>query len=83
MQKSTSPNNSFDEGPSAEPRTGVPQAGDADAVEKTTYTVGAGTDDRARRPPAPDDEDNATTAPDRIPSPRRGTGGDVPTTPDV
>ena len=66
MQKSTSPDESFDE-------TG-PGAGDADA-QKTTYVVGQGTDDRAGQRPAKKDSD-AVTQPPRDVEPRRGTGPD-------
>ena len=75
MQKSSSPGNSFDEtAASGTPDTG-PVVGDADAVQKTTWVVGKGTDPGASLP-----VDEAT--PGRTPSgappqpaSRRGTDG--------
>ncbi|MBV9880061.1 MAG: hypothetical protein JO180_06160 [Gemmatirosa sp.] len=66
MEKSTAPSNSFDE-------TG-PEAGGADAVEKTTWVVGKGTDDRADRESSKPGEVGSDA--DRDPPPRRGTGAD-------
>ena len=57
MQKSTDPNAAFGQAPPEAPN-GSPVAGDADAVEKTTYTVGKGTDDRAQRAPAAADPED-------------------------
>ena len=65
MQKSTAPNNSFDENGSGE--------GGADEVQKTTYVAGKGTDDRANRiAPEPG---AVSSEEDRDPAPRRGTDG--------
>ena len=71
MQKSSSPGNSFDEVPNAP--NGTPVAGDADAVEKTTFTVGKGTDDRAQRAPDAADPGRDRDETDRDPGERRGT----------
>jgi hypothetical protein len=65
MQKSTAPNNSFDENGSGE-------AG-ADAVQKTTWVVGKGTDDRANR--IAEEPGEVSSASDRDAAPRRGTEG--------
>ena len=78
MQKSNSPGASFDEVPNAP--DGTPTVGDADAVEKTTYTVGKGTDDRAERLPAAAVPDVDRDRTDRDPPPRRGTAADDATT---
>lgn len=63
MQKSSSPDDSFD--------ANGPGAGEADA-EKTTYVVGQGTDDRAGQRPAKKDSDAVTQEP-RALDERRGT----------
>ena len=75
MQKSTDPNASFDEVPPEAPN-GSPVAGDADAVEKTGYVVGKGTDDRAERSPNAADPKVDRDETDRDPPPRRGTSAD-------
>jgi hypothetical protein len=65
MQKSTAPNNSFDENGSGE--------GGADEVQKTTYLAGKGTDDRANR--IGRDAGEVSSESDRDATPRRGTDG--------
>ncbi len=66
MQKSSDPNNSFSE---------PPVTGGADATQKTTYTVGKGTDDRAQLPPS-EVKDQGTAAEGVQPPERRGTASD-------
>lgn len=44
MQKSSDPNNSFDAVEGTPPAGGPPPVGGADAVQKTTWVVGEGTD---------------------------------------
>ena len=78
MQKSNSPGASFDEVPDTP--NGTPTVGDADDVQKTTFTVGKGTDDRAQRSPAAADPGVDRDRTDRDPPPRRGTAGDDATT---
>ena len=74
MQKSSSPDDSFDAVP--HPPNCTPTVGDADDVEGTTYVVGKGTDDRAERSPAAADPKVDRDETDRDPPPRRGTAGD-------
>ena len=75
MEKSSSPGNSFDETAASGTPNAPPVVGDADAVQKTTWVVGKGTD-----PDAADPENERT--PGRTPSgappqpaSRRGTDG--------
>ena len=82
MQKSTAPNASFDsDAPGGAADANPPVAGDADAVEKTTYVVGKGTDDRANRldPATRENRDERDGLVEdesgRDPSSRRGTTG--------
>jgi len=79
MQKSSAPNASFDsDAPGGASDASPPLAGDADAVEKTTYVVGKGTDDRATRlDPAVDDDRDGEVENEsgRGAPPRRGTTG--------
>jgi hypothetical protein len=79
MQKSTAPNASFDaDAPGGAADASPPVVGDADAVEKTTYVVGKGTDDRATRldPAADNDRDGRVeNETGRAPSAPRGTTG--------
>ena len=68
MEKSSAPGNSFDE-------TAAGGAGDADAVQKTGYVVGHGTDPADRRP---EDEQERGRTPSGAPpysTPPRGTDG--------
>ena len=77
MEKSSSPGNSFAE--TETKRGGTPDtppvAGDADAVQSTTYVVGHGTDPSDRRPK---DERTRGRTPSGAPpydAPPRGTDG--------
>ena len=81
MQKSSAPNASFDsDAPGGAADAAPPVAGDADAVEKTTYVVGKGTDDRADRLDPTERADGnerdgqVEDASHREPPTRRGTG---------
>jgi hypothetical protein len=78
MQKSTAPNASFDDANPPDGSRQQPVVGDADAVQKTTWVVGKGTDDRADRiaPLDPDEgKQGEVNAEERTPPPRRGTSG--------
>jgi hypothetical protein len=77
MERSSSPGNSFEE--AAQSAGGTPDAapvvGDADAVQKTTWVVGHGTDPADTRP---EDEAEHGRTPSGAPpyaSPPRGTDG--------
>ena len=74
MQKSTDPNASFD---AADENGAV--AGDADAVQKTTWVTGKGTDDRADH--VSDKRGEIGSDADRDPAPRRGTAATDADTP--
>jgi hypothetical protein len=75
MERSSSPGNSFEENAPDTPNTPPAPAGDADAVQSTTYVVGHGTDPSDRRP---EDEETPGRTPSGAPpyrEPPRGTDG--------
>ena len=75
MERSSSPGNSFEETAASE--AGKPDAppivGDADAVQKTTYVVGRGTDPSANQPVDEAAPGRTPSGADPLPASRRGT----------
>lgn len=79
-ERSDAPNASFESDvPGGVADASPPVAGDADAVESTTYVVGKGTDDRATRLDpldSPDRDGRVEDASGRAPAERRGTAAE-------
>jgi hypothetical protein len=75
MERSSSPGNSFEETAASGAPDSPPVVGDADAVQKTTYVVGHGTDAGDRRPAEEAAPERTASGVPPYDAPRRGTGG--------
>ena len=75
MEKSSSPGNSFDETAASGTPNAPPVVGDADAVQKTTWVVGHGTDPADRRPEDEETPGRTPSGAPPYPPPPRGTDG--------